>query len=493
MLYGFSVVLTPANLFVCFLGCLIGTLVGVLPGIGPAAAIALLLPVSFHLDPTGAVILLAGIFYGAMYGGSTTSILVNIPGEASSVVTCLDGYQMARKGRAGQALGISAYGSFAAGTISVVGLMFLAPILSEGALKFGPPEYSMLMVMSMVLVTYLTRGSLVKGLIMVALGLVLAVVGMDPMNSKLRFDYGILSLQDGFGIAPVVMGLFGVSEIMSNVGVLMDRSVFQTKIKGLLPTWEDVKVSALPITRGSLLGFFMGILPGIGPVIPTFLSYGLEKKFSKHPEKFGTGIIEGVASPEACNNATSVSNFVPMLSLGIPANPIMAIFLGGMMIHGIQPGPLLIKEHPSIFWGLISSMYVGNAMLLILNLPLIPMWVRVLKIPYSYLAPMILLFCLVGSFTINNNSADVVIMIIFGVLGFLMRHFDYEAVPLVLAMVLGPMIEDRLRQSLVISKGSFSIFISRPICAIFLLATLSIFGAALFRLRPPRKLRSLDG
>ena len=489
MLYGFSVVLTPINLFNCFLGCLIGTLVGVLPGIGPAAAIALLLPVSFHLDPTAAVILLAGIFYGAMYGGSTTSILVNIPGEASSVVTCLDGYQMARKGRAGQALGISAYGSFVAGTISVIGLMFLAPILAEGALKFGPPEYFMLIVMSMTLVTYLTRGPMVKALLMVALGFVLAIVGMDPVNSKLRFDYGILSLQDGFGVVPVVMGLFGITEVMRNVGAVMDRSIFNTKIKGLLPSREDIKKSVLPITRGSLLGFFMGILPGIGPVIPTFLSYGLEKKFSKYPEKFGTGVIEGVAAPESCNNATSVANFVPMLSLGIPANPIMAIFLGGMMIHGIQPGPLLIKEHPDLFWGLVSSMYVGNAMLLVLNLPLIPMWVRLLKIPYAYLGPMILLFCLIGSYTLNNNLSDVIIMILFGGVGFLLKRFNYEAVPLILAMVLGLMIEDRLRQSLIISKGSFSIFISRPICAVFLVVTLSIVAAALFRLRPSRKLR----
>jgi putative tricarboxylic transport membrane protein len=489
MLYGFSVALTPMNLFYCFVGCLMGTLVGVLPGLGPGAAIALLIPVTFHVDPVGAVIMLAGIFYGAMYGGSTTSILVNIPGESASVITCLDGYQMARKGLAGPALGISAYGSFIASTFSVIGMMFFAPLLAEAALKFGPPEYFMLMVMSMTFVTYLSKGSMVKALMMVALGLILAIVGMDPVSSKLRFNYGILTLRDGLGLAPVVMGLFGISEVLSNVGVLMDRSILKGKIKNLLPTWEDCKVSFLPITRGSLLGFFMGVLPGIGPIIPTFISYSLEKKISKHPEKFGTGVIEGVAAPEACNNATSVANFIPMLSLGIPTNAIMGILLGAWMILGVQPGPLLIKEKPDLFWGLISSMYIGNGMLLILNLPLIPLWVQLLKIPYAYLSPMILLFCLIGVYSINNSLGDVLVMVIFGGVGLLMRYFNFEAAPLILAMVLGPMMEDSLRQSLIISKGSFFIFVSRPIAAVLLAAILSIFVASLFRLRPPKKLR----
>jgi len=336
MVYGFSIALVPTNLFYCFLGCIIGTLVGVLPGIGPSAAIALLIPVTFHISPIGAMIMLSGIFYGAMFGGSTTSILVNIPGEAASVITCLDGYQMARKGLAGKALGISAYGSFFAGTISVIGLMFLAPILAEAAVKFGPPEYFMLMVMSMTFATYLSRGSMAKALMMVAMGLILSIVGMDPVRSKLRFDYGILTLREGLGVAPVIMGLFGISEVLNNVGVLMDRSIFKTKITGLLPTWKDMKVSILPITRGSLLGFFMGILPGIGPSIPTFISYGLEKKFSRYPEKFGTGVIEGVAAPESCNNSTSVANFIPMLSLGIPTNSIMARHILGAYFKHVR-------------------------------------------------------------------------------------------------------------------------------------------------------------
>ena len=488
MVYGFSIALSPVNLFYCFIGCLIGTLVGVLPGIGPAAAIALVLPATFHVNPTGAIIMLAGIFYGAQYGGSTTSILVNIPGEASSVVTCLDGYQMARKGLAGRALGISAYGSFIAGTISVIGLMFLAPVLAEAALTFGPPEYFMLMLMSMTLVTYLSRGSMIKALMMVALGLFLAIVGMDTVSAKLRFDYGILTLRDGLGVVPVVMGLFGISEVLNNSGTIMDRSILKTKIKKLLPTWEDWKVSLLPITRGSLLGFFMGILPGIGPIIPTFISYSLEKKISRHPEKFGTGAIEGVAAPESCNNSASVSNFVPMLSLGIPANAVMALLLGALMIQGVQPGPLLVREKPGLFWGLISSMYIGNVMLLVLNLPLIRVWVQLLKIPYAYLGPMILLFCLIGSYSLNNSLGDVVVMVIFGGVGLLLRHYNYEAAPLILAMVLGPMMEDNLRQSLIISRGSFSFFIYRPICAVFLLCMLFVFAASLFRVRPQKKL-----
>lgn len=341
LLYGFSVALTPANIFICFIGCFIGTLVGVLPGLGPGATIALLLPVTYHVDPVGAVIMLAGIYYGCMYGGSITSILVNIPGEPATMVTCLDGYQMARKGMAGPALGISAYGSFIAGTISVVGLMFLCPFLAEAALRVGPPEYFMLIVMSMTFITYLARGSMVKALMMAAVGLILASVGYDSVTSKLRFEYGTLTLRSGFGIVPVVMGVFGISEVLSNIGIPFGRSIFQTNIKSLLPTLQDWKASALPITRGSLLGFFAGIIPGIGAIIPTFISYSLEKKVSRHPDKFGTGAIEGVAAPESCNNAASTSSFVPMLSLGIPTNAIMALLLGALMMHGIQPGPFL--------------------------------------------------------------------------------------------------------------------------------------------------------
>ena len=478
-LYGFSVALNPTNLFYCFLGCLIGTLVGVLPGFGPAAALSLLLPVTFRLDVTGAIIMLAGIYYGAMYGGSTTSILVNIPGETASVITCLDGYQMAKQGRAGPALGIAAFASLIAGTLSVVSLMFLAPLLAEAALRFGPAEYFTLMIMSLALVTYLTRGSMIKGLMMASLGMILGAIGSDPLTGRLRFAYDIKVLRDGLGIVPVLIGLFGVSEVLSSLVTKEAQDVVKTKLRGLLPTRRDWKVSSLPILRGSLLGFFMGILPGIGLAIPTFVSYGLEKKLSRNPERFGTGAIEGVAAPEACNNATSVGHFVPMLSLGIPTTGTMALFLGALILHGIQPGPLLIQNRPDIFWGLISSMYIGNITLLILNLPLIAIWVQVLRVPYTYLFPLILLFCLIGVYTLNNLIDEIAIMIIFGAFGYLLKYFSYESPPLILGFVLGTMIESRFRQSLTISQGSFLIFVSSPIALIFLLVTFLILASGL--------------
>ncbi len=484
ILYGFSLAVTLKNLAFAFAGVLLGTLVGVLPGIGPAAAISLLLPTTFHADPISSLIMLCGLYYGTMYGGSTTSILVNIPGEASSIVTCFDGYQMAKQGRAGPALGIAAFGSFFAGTIAVVGLMFLAPALASFALKFGSPEYFALMVMSMTLVTYLSQYSILKGLMMAALGLMLSTVGLDPVTSGLRFTYDILVLRDGVGIVPVVMGLFGVSEVLLNVGVAIKKEILQGKIKGLFPNLKDWKDSSLPIVRGSVLGFFMGIIPGLGTIIPTFLSYGLEKRLSKHPEKFGTGVIEGVAAPEACNNAAATGNFVPMLSLGIPANPIMAILLGALTIYGLQPGPLLISEHPDLFWGVIASMYLANVMLLVLNLPLIPLWVQILKVPYTILYPLILLFCLIGSYSLNNNVGDVIIMCIFGAVGFLMKKFQFEPAPLVLALVLGPMLEDNLRQALLISGGSFAMFFTRPLSVAFLIASVATLLLPLLKMRP---------
>jgi putative tricarboxylic transport membrane protein len=482
--YGFAVALTPQNLAFCFIGVLLGTLVGVLPGIGPAAAMSLLLPTTMRLDPTSSMIMLSGLYYGTMYGGSTTSILVNIPGEAASVITCLDGYQMARKGRAGPALGVAAFGSFIAGTLGVIGLMLLAPTLAKFALLFGAPEYFSLMVMSMTLVTYLSRGSLLKSLIAAAFGLILGAVGLDTMTAKPRFTYDILVLRDGLGIVPVVMGLFGVSEVLLNVGMTINREIFQKKIQHLLPSRRDWKESSMPIVRGSLLGFFLGIIPGLGTIIPTFLSYGLEKRLSKEPEKFGSGKIEGVAGPEACNNAAATGNFVPMLSLGIPANAIMAILLGALTIYGLRPGPLLMTDNPALFWGLIASMYVGNVMLLVLNLPLIPLWVQVLRVPYGILYPIILLFCLIGSYSLNNAVGDVIIMSAFGVLGLLMKRFQFEAAPLVLALVLGPMIEDNLRQALIISGGSFGVFFTRPISAAFLAVSFLGVLFPLLRLRP---------
>jgi len=468
LVMGLGTALHPVNLFYCFIGVLIGTLTGVLPGIGPVGAISLLLPVTFHVPPLSAFIMLAGIMYGAQYGGSTTSILVNIPGEASSVITCMDGYAMARKGRAGPALGMAAFASFIAGTGTLFALVLVAPPLAEFGLRFGPPEYFSLMVCGLTIVVYLARGSIAKALMMMSFGLILAAVGLDPISSHPRFTYGVLALRDGVGLPQVVIGLFGVSEVLITVERSFSRVVFETKIKGLLPTLQDWKDSILPVLRASFLGFFMGIIPGISVVIPTFVSYSLEKKLSRFPEKFGTGVIAGVAGPEAANNAAASGTLVPLLSLGIPAGASSAIVLGALMIYGLNPGPLLIKESPQVFWGVIGSMYIGNVMLLLLNLPLIGIWVKVLKIPYGILFSLIILFCLIGSYTINNSLTDMYIMIIFGVMGYLMKKFDYEATPLILALVLGPMIENALARSMIISRGSFLVFFQRPISAIFL-------------------------
>jgi len=491
--YGFNIALQPQNLLYCFIGVTMGTLVGVLPGIGPTATIALLLPATFKLNPIAAIIMLSGICYGAMYGGSTTSILLNIPGEASSVVTCLDGYQMARKGRAGPALGISAFGSFIAGTFSIVGLVIFAPTLADFALKFGPPEYFALMVMGLSVVAYLARKSMAKALMMAVVGIVLGCIGLDPITATPRFTFGILDLADGIGIAPVVMGLFGIAEVLENLGVLTKAEIFAGKIKGLFPDREDWRRSIGPIARGSLLGFFLGLLPGVGAIVPQFLSYALEKKLSRHPERFGSGEIEGVASPEACNNAAVGGTFIPLLSLGVPSNAMTAILLGALMIYGLTPGPLLIKNSPDLFWGVIASMYIGNIMLLILNLPLIPMWVSVLKIPYSYLSSFIILFCLIGAYSLNNSTSDIYIAVIFSLVGLLMKKFTFEPAPLVLAFVLGPLLETALRRSLILSDGSFSIFLQRPISAAFILFSVVVLVAPLFsKLRLGRGLSEED-
>jgi len=471
ILNGFSIALHPVNLVFCFVGVFVGTLIGVLPGIGPLGAIALLLPSTFYISPTSALIMLAGIYYGAMYGGSTTSILVNIPGEAASVVTCIDGYQMAKQGRAGPALGIAAFGSFIAGTISVILLSFLAPPLARLALRFGPPEYFSLMVLGLTVLIYLANGPIVKALMMAALGLVLGIVGTDLITGRARFTFGIIELNDGIGIIPVVMGLFGVSEVLFNVEKIMKRQVTKTTISGLLPNLRDWKDSAGPIFRGTFLGFFLGILPGGGAVISSFASYAVEKKVSKHPEKFGTGAIEGVAGPESANNSATGGSFIPLLTLGIPTNGVMALMLGALVLHGLQPGPLLMREHPEVFWGTVTSMYVGNVMLLVLNLPLIGLWVQVLKIPYPILFPLILLFCLIGVFSVSNSVIEIWFMILFGICGYLMKKFEYEMAPLVLALILGPMFENALRQSLIIFDGNPLVFLTRPISAGFLIAS----------------------
>ncbi|MBI3001343.1 MAG: tripartite tricarboxylate transporter permease [Deltaproteobacteria bacterium] len=474
ILFGFQVALQPINLLYCFIGVFIGTLIGVLPGIGPVGTMAILFPITFKIAPVTAIIMLAGIYYGAMYGGSTTSILVNIPGEAAAVVTCLDGYQMARQGRAGPALGIAAFGSFIAGTLSLVGLMLLTIPLAEAALKFGPPEYFAIMTLGLTLVTYLARQSMIKALAMAVLGLMLSFIGLDLITGEPRFTYNIPELLDGIGVVPLVVGVFGISEVLVNVEIEVQRSTYQARISNLLPTLQDWKDSAKPILRGSLLGFLIGILPGAGSILASFSSYALEKRCSRTPEKFGTGMIEGVAGPESANNSAVSGGFIPLFTLGIPSNAIMALLLGAMLVHGLQPGPMLLSEHPAIFWGVVASMYVGNFMLLALNLPLIGLWVQVLKVPYRILFPLILLFCLIGSYSLNNSTVDVLIMIIFGIVGYFMRKFGYEGAPMVMAFILGPMWESALRQSLLMSKGRFSIFLNRPISLVAFILTLAL-------------------
>jgi putative tricarboxylic transport membrane protein len=478
---GFSVCLQPDSLFFCFIGVLVGTLVGVLPGLGPAATISLLLPTTFYLKPINAIIMLAGVYYGAMYGGSTTSILVNIPGEAASVITCLDGYAMARNGRAGPALGIAAFGSFIAGTLGTIGLMLVSPALAKVGLKFGPPEYFSLMLLGFFVLAYLSGSSMIKTFMMALLGLVLGAVGMDIISGKSRFTYGILSLEDGLGLIPLVMGLFGISEILLNIEISIKRDIYKTVVKNLFPDLKDWKDSLGPILRGSFIGFFLGSLPGPGPVTAAFTSYALEKKISKKPDKFGKGAIEGVAGPESANNSATSGALIPMLTLGIPTSPVSALLLGAFMIYGIQPGPLLISQEPTLFWGTVTSMYVGNVMLLVLNLPLIAVWVKLLKVPYVILFPLILMFCLIGCYSIGYSIADLITMNIFGVVGYLMKKFKFDAAPLILAFVIGPMFEYSLRQSLMLSHGSFTIFFTRPISTGFLIVAFLLLSSAILR------------
>lgn len=490
---GFAVALTPINLLYCFLGSFIGTAIGVLPGLGPPATIALLLPVTYGIPATSAVILLAGIFYGAMYGGSTTSILLNIPGEAASVVTCLDGYQMARQGRAGAALAISAFGSFIAGTLSIVGLMLLAPPLAAFAIKFGPPENFALLVLGLLMVGYLAGSSMTRGLLMACFGLLLGTVGLDPILGTQRFTYGVFKLSEGFEFILVAMGLFGIGEVLVNVEQAIKAEVFQTTIRGLLPNREEWRRSAAPFARGSLLGFFVGVLPGGGAVISSFISYALEKKLSKHPERFGKGAIEGVAAPEAANNSAATGSFIPLLTLGIPGNASIAMIFAALMIHGVRPGPLLVAEKPDVFWGLVASMYLGNIMLLLLNLPLIGMWVKLLRVPYPLLAPLILVFVIIGAFSVNNSIFDVGTTIAFGALGYLMRKFDFEPAPLVLAMILGPQLEASLRRSLIYSRGDLGIFFERPVAASLMTLALLMLLSPLLRWALHRKFSEIVG
>jgi putative tricarboxylic transport membrane protein len=480
LLLGFEVALAPHNLLFAGIGAILGTAIGVLPGLGPPATIAMLLPLSYGMEPVSAVILLAGIYYGAMYGGSITSILLNIPGEAGSVVTCLDGYAMARQGRAGAALGMSAIASFVAGTLSIVGLTLLSPVLAQFALRFGPPENFALVLLGLYMAVYLSHGSIVKGLITGALGLLLGCIGLDPVNGVPRYTFGELRLMDGLDFVVVAMGLFGIAEVLTNLDTPENRSVLGAKISGLLPNRADWRRSYGAVMRGSLIGFLVGVLPGGGAVISSFVAYGVEKRVSRRPEEFGSGAIEGVASPEAANNAASTSSFIPLLTLGIPGNASIAMILAALMIHGVRPGPQMITDHPDIFWGVAASMYVGNLMLLALNLPLVFIWVKLLKVPYHYLAPLIVTICIVGAFSVHYAIFDVGLMIFFGVVGYFMRKADLPAAPLILALILGPMLERTLQQSLLTSGGDPMIFLQHPISATLLAATAILMLMPLF-------------
>ena len=470
MILGFTVAFTPGNLFYCLFGALIGTLIGVLPGVGPAATIALLLPFTFNVPPVTALIMLAGIYYGSQYGGSTTSILVNIPGESSSVVTCLDGYAMARQGRAGPALAIAAMGSFFAGCVATVIICMLAPTLGELALKFGPAEYFSMMVLGLVGATMLAHGSLLKAIAMILFGLVLGLVGTDVNSGTRRFTFGISTLFDGIDFVVVVMGLFGLAEIISSLDHEKKKEILTTKVSGLMPTRSDLKASWKAVIRGTVLGSVLGILPGGGAILSSFASYALEKRIASDPSRFGIGAIEGVAGPESANNAGAQTSFIPMLTLGIPTNGVMALMLGAMMIHGITPGPRVMVERPDLFWGLIVSMWVGNLMLVVLNLPLIGIWVRLLTVPYRFLYPAIVMFCCIGVYSLNNSIFDLAMATGFGIVGYILLKLDCEPAPLVLGFILGPMMEVYFRRAMVLSRGDFTVFFTQPISLTMLLA-----------------------
>jgi putative tricarboxylic transport membrane protein len=466
--HGFAVALTWQNLGYCFAGVLLGTVLGVLPGIGPVAGIALLLPATFALPPASAIIMLAGIFYGTMYGGSTTSILVNVPGEAASVITCLDGHEMAKQGRGGAALGIAAIGSFVAGTLGTVGLMLLAPPLMRVALRFGPAEYTALIVFALVVLAFLDRGSTLRGLLLGAFGLLLGTVGLEPISGHGRYTFGLPALFDGVGFVPVAMGLFGLAEILDRAATPGRTEVLRRRITQLWPTGPDWQRAWRPILRGTGIGFLCGLLPGPNAVIASIVSYGVERRVSRHPGQFGRGAIEGVAGPESANNAAASGALVPLFALGLPSSPPTAVLLAGFLIHGLQPGPLLVQQRPEVFWGVLASMYVGNAMLLVLNLPLVGLFVRILKVPDVYLLPSVVLFCVVGAYSVANSVTDVWVMVGSGLFGFAARRLGFDAAPVVLALVLGPALETALRQALIISGGSPAIFVTRPIAALFL-------------------------
>ena len=490
LMQGFAVALAPANLLWCFVGVLLGTVVGIMPGLGPPATIAMLLPLTFLMNPASAMIMLAGIYYGAKYGGSTTSILLNVPGESASVVTCLDGYAMARNGRAGAALGIAALGSFFAGCCATVIIALFAPPLAEVALKFGPAEYFSLMVLGLIAAVVLAHGSVVKAVAMVIFGLLLGLVGTDVNSGVARFNFGISELSDGIGFVSVAMGVFGFAEIIGNLEQKEQREIFTSSVGKLMPSKEDWRRMVMPILRGTALGSALGILPGGGALLASFGAYSLEKKISKHPEKFGKGAIEGVAAPESANNAGAQTSFIPMLTLGIPSNAVMALMIGVLMIQGIAPGPQVMNEKPELFWGLIASMWVGNLMLVVLNLPMIGMWVKLLTVPYRYLYPSILVFMAIGVFSLSNNAFDVLIMAIFGVLGYICVKIECEPAPMILGFILGPLMEENLRRAMLLSRGDPFVFISpsKPISLGFLIASaILLFIVAMPAIRQKRE------
>ncbi len=489
LVLGFGVAFTPVNLMLCLIGALVGTLIGVLPGIGTIATVAMLLPITFGLPPVGALIMLAGIYYGAQYGGSTTSILVNIPGEATSVVTTLDGFQMAKQGRAGPALAIAAIGSFAAGCFATVLIALLGAPLSAIALAFGAPEYFSLMVLGLIFAVVLAKGSILKAIAMIVFGLLLSMVGTDIETGAARMTFDLPELSDGLGFATVAMGVFGFSEIIRNLdaGAGMDRDLVQQKISGLMPTRKDLIASAPAIARGTVLGSILGILPGGGAVSSSFAAYTFEKKIAKDPSRFGRGAIEGVAAPESANNAAAQTSFIPLLTLGIPPNAVMALMVGAMTIHGIVPGPQVMQKQPELVWGMIASMWIGNLLLLVINLPLVGIWVRLLRVPYRLMFPSIVIFCAIGIYSVSNAPADVIMAGAFGLLGYWLIKHDFEPAPLLLGMVLGPLMEENLRRAMLISRGDASVFVTRPLSAALLaVAAILLLLAVLPVLRKKR-------
>jgi putative tricarboxylic transport membrane protein len=491
LLLGFSVALQPAVLWYAFIGCLVGTLVGVLPGIGPLAGISILLPITFGLNATNAIVMLAGIYYGSQYGGSTTSILLRIPGEASSVMTCIDGNAMARKGRAGAALCIAAVGSFIAGTFGVIMLTLIAPPLATIALKFGPPEYTALLVLGLIFLAYMSTSSLTRTLLMASLGLMLGCIGIDPLSGHFRYSFDIPELGDGIGIVPVAVGLFGLGEILATPSHKVSGEIIRPKLRELWPSREEWRQAAAPIGRGTVLGFIVGIIPGSAHIISSFLSYALEKKISKNPEEFGKGAVAGVAGPESANNAASTGAFVPMLALGIPTGPVTAVLIAALLVHGVPPGPSLVNDHPNVFWGFVASMYVGNLVLLLLNLPLVGLFVNLLRIPYAYLYPLIIMFCVIGVYEVNHSIVDVWIMLIMGVVGYALKKFGFDPAPLVLGLVIAPIFEMSLRQSLIMSDGNYMIFAARPIAAVLLgISVVLLIASAISALRASRDWRT---